>query len=104
VSFTPQPFYPQGKSHWYPLDRRLGGPESRSGRGGEEINSHPLSGLEPPIIQPVSERYTTEITRLHRFCTVSNPVPSGPVFKRYSAFWLLEKYLDAFRWLPCYYS
>jgi hypothetical protein len=23
---------PQGKSIWYPLDRRLGGPQSRSGR------------------------------------------------------------------------
>jgi hypothetical protein len=25
VSFTPQPLYPQGKSPWYPLDRKLGG-------------------------------------------------------------------------------
>jgi hypothetical protein len=33
VSFTPRPFYPQGKSPWYPLDRRLGGPQSRFGRG-----------------------------------------------------------------------
>jgi hypothetical protein len=33
VSFTPRPLYPQGKSPWYPLDRRLGGSESRSGRG-----------------------------------------------------------------------
>jgi hypothetical protein len=24
---------PPGKSPWYPLDRRLGGPQSRSGRG-----------------------------------------------------------------------
>jgi hypothetical protein len=23
VSFTPQLLYPQGKRHWYPLDRRL---------------------------------------------------------------------------------
>jgi hypothetical protein len=35
VSFTPQPLYLQGKSPWYPLDRRLGGPQSRSGRGGD---------------------------------------------------------------------
>jgi hypothetical protein len=34
VSFTPRPLYPQGRSPWYPLDRRLGGPQSRSGRGG----------------------------------------------------------------------
>jgi hypothetical protein len=26
VSFTPRSIYPQGKSHRYPLDRRLGGP------------------------------------------------------------------------------
>jgi hypothetical protein len=45
VSFTPRPLYPQGKSPWYPLDRRLGGPQSRSGRDGEEKNSQP-----PPII------------------------------------------------------
>jgi len=24
VSFTARPLYPQGKSPWYPLDRRLG--------------------------------------------------------------------------------
>jgi hypothetical protein len=28
------------------LDRRLGGPQSRSGRGGEEKNSQPLPGIE----------------------------------------------------------
>jgi hypothetical protein len=26
---------PQGKSAWYPLDRRLGEPQSHSGRGGD---------------------------------------------------------------------
>jgi hypothetical protein len=29
------------------LDRRLGGPQSHSGRGGEEKNFQPLPGLEP---------------------------------------------------------
>jgi hypothetical protein len=47
VSFTPRSLYPQGKSPWYPVDRRLGGPQSRSGRGGEEKNSQPQLGLEP---------------------------------------------------------
>jgi hypothetical protein len=46
VSFTPLPLYPQGKSPWYPLDRRLGGPQSRSGRWGEEKNSQPQPGIE----------------------------------------------------------
>jgi hypothetical protein len=63
VSFTPRPLYPQGRSACYPLDRRLGWPQSRSGRGGEENNSQPLPGLEPPIIQSVAQRYTTELSR-----------------------------------------
>jgi hypothetical protein len=46
VSFTPRPLYPQGKSSWYPLNRRLRGPQSRSGRGSEEKNSQPLPGIE----------------------------------------------------------
>jgi hypothetical protein len=33
---------PPGKEPRYPLDRRLGGPKSCSGRGGEEKNSQPL--------------------------------------------------------------
>jgi hypothetical protein len=37
----------QGKRPWYPLDRSLGGPQGRSGRGGEEKNSHPPPGIEP---------------------------------------------------------
>jgi hypothetical protein len=48
VSFTPRPLYPKKKSPWYPLDRRLGGPQSRSGRGGEEKNSQTPPGIEPP--------------------------------------------------------
>jgi hypothetical protein len=47
----------------YPLDRRLGEPQSRSGRGGEEENSQPV-WLEPPIIQPVAQRRTTELSHL----------------------------------------
>jgi hypothetical protein len=49
---------------WYPLDRRLGGTQSRSGRGGEEKNSRPLPGLEPAIIQPAAQLYKTELSRL----------------------------------------
>jgi hypothetical protein len=36
VRFTPQPLYPRGKNPWYPLARRLGGPQSWSGWRGEE--------------------------------------------------------------------
>jgi hypothetical protein len=64
VSFTPRPFYPQRKSPWYPLNRRLGGPQSRFGHGVEEKNSQPLPGQEHPIIQPVAQHCTTELSRL----------------------------------------
>jgi hypothetical protein len=47
VSFTPRALYPQRKSPWYPLDGRLGGSQSRSGRGGEEKNSQPTPRIEP---------------------------------------------------------
>jgi hypothetical protein len=46
VRFKNRPLYHQGKSPWYPLDRRLGGPQSRSGRGGEEKNSQLPPGIE----------------------------------------------------------
>jgi hypothetical protein len=36
VSFTCRPLYPQGKSLWYPLNRRLVAPQRPSGHGGEE--------------------------------------------------------------------
>jgi hypothetical protein len=36
----PGRFTPREMSPWYPLDRRLDGPQSRSGCGGEEKNSY----------------------------------------------------------------
>jgi len=66
VSFTTRSLYPQGKRPWYPLDRRLGGPLGLSGFGGEEKNSQPLSGHEPPspIIHFIAQRYTAKLSRL----------------------------------------
>jgi len=36
-----------GKSPWYPLDRRLIGPQIRSGGGDEEKNPHPCRDPQP---------------------------------------------------------
>jgi hypothetical protein len=49
VSFTTRPLYSGGKSPQYTLDRRLGGPKNRSGRGGEEkqFRHCPLQELNP---------------------------------------------------------
>jgi hypothetical protein len=51
---------PPGKDPLVSLDRRLGGPQSRSGRGGEEKNSQPRRESNPrtPIVQPVAQCYT----------------------------------------------
>jgi hypothetical protein len=56
VSFTLRPFYPQWKSLWYPLDRGLGEPQSRSGCGGEKKKiPSPRRESNPRtlIVQPV---------------------------------------------------
>jgi hypothetical protein len=62
VSFRHQLLYPQGKSPWYPLDRRMGGPQSQSGHTGEEKYSQILLAFKPPIIQPIAQCYTTELS------------------------------------------
>jgi len=54
------------------LDRRLGGPQSRSGRGGEEKNSQPLPGIEPknpdrPARSPALEKYKANIRSCNHF-------------------------------------
>jgi hypothetical protein len=47
VRLPPMPLYIQRKSPRYPLDRWLGVPQSRSGRGGEGKNSQLPLGIEP---------------------------------------------------------
>jgi hypothetical protein len=58
VSFTPRPLYPRGKSPLCPLDRRLSGPESRSGRRGENSWPNRDSKFVPSDVQPVASHYT----------------------------------------------
>jgi len=50
----PNCFTPRERVPWYPLDKRLGGPQSQSGCSSEE-NFQPLPGLETPIIQPIAQ-------------------------------------------------
>jgi hypothetical protein len=54
VSFTPQPLYSRAKSPRYPLDMRLGGPQNRSGRRGEQKIPDPtgIRTLTPPSSNP----------------------------------------------------
>jgi len=46
VSFTTRPLYPRENKPRYQLNRWLGGPQSRSGRGVEEKKFLPLSEIE----------------------------------------------------------
>jgi len=53
--FTPWSLYSWNKSPWDPLDRSLGGPQSQSGHGGEEKESHRCPSKElNPVIQPIA--------------------------------------------------
>jgi hypothetical protein len=50
---------PPGKSPPYPLYRRLGGPQSRSGQHGEVKILYPTGTRTPTsVVQPVASRYT----------------------------------------------
>jgi len=59
VSLTPRPFLSPGKTR-YPLYRRLGGPQGRSGQV-RKISSP--RGFDPRTVQPVASRYNDYATR-----------------------------------------
>jgi hypothetical protein len=61
---APAALYPRGKDPRYPLDRRLGGPQSRSERRGQKKNSLPLSRIEPWSFSPWSDTILTELPLL----------------------------------------
>jgi hypothetical protein len=58
LSFTPLPLYHRGKDPRYPFDRRLGGPQSRSGQRGENSWPYRDSNSDLSVVQPVASRYT----------------------------------------------
>jgi hypothetical protein len=62
VSFTSWPLYLQGKSPWYPLDRRSGGLQSWSGCGSKEKKSMPLLGAKQKCVKQVKKEDITEET------------------------------------------
>jgi hypothetical protein len=57
VSFTLPAALSRGSNSRYPLGRRLGGSQSRSGRGGEEKNSHHRPCRESNPGRPVHMSY-----------------------------------------------
>jgi hypothetical protein len=71
------------------LDRRLAGPKSRSGRGGEEKHSQPLSGLEPLIIQLIAQSYTTGKWNFEIFKQPLPPYDVGALVRVVRKYWQL---------------
>jgi hypothetical protein len=58
ISFAPQPLYPQGKSLWDPLDRKLIGPQSRSGHGvGKEKFPAPVGNRTAMMMMMITCSY-----------------------------------------------
>jgi hypothetical protein len=68
----PSRFTPRERAPVVPMDKRLGGPQRGTGRGGEEKNSQPPARTRTPlIIQSVAQHYTTELSRLlWGFCII----------------------------------
>jgi len=60
---SPAALHPRERAAWYPLDRRLGGTQSCSGRGGEEKNSQPPPGIETCFINLTQPTTEAEIER-----------------------------------------
>jgi hypothetical protein len=63
---------PPGKSSWYPLYRRLGGPQSRSGRYGEMKILAPIGTRTPTSWSPspLAVAIPTMLFRLHAYILV----------------------------------
>jgi hypothetical protein len=51
---TSRPLYPT-ETDWYPLHRRVGGPQGRYGR---LWKISPSTGFDPRTVQPIASRYT----------------------------------------------
>jgi hypothetical protein len=70
VSFGPWQVHPQGHTPWYPLDKRLGGLESRCGRCGEKECLLSLPGIEPRYLSGlvcILVGVQSELFRFHYF-------------------------------------
>ena len=83
VSPTPWPPLPPGKTR-YPLYRRLGGPQGRSGRAENLVPT----GIRSQTVQPVISRYTDWATRPTHFTSFFLKFKSNLLVKR--TFMLVE--------------
>jgi hypothetical protein len=59
---VPFVIYPREKNYRYPLYRRLGGPQSRSGHRGQRKNPLTSAWNRTPVVQSVARQYTDRAT------------------------------------------
>jgi hypothetical protein len=97
ISFTPRMLYPRGNCPRYPLDRRLSGPQSRSGRCGEERNLPPVVS-RTPAVQPVARHHADWAiltSKLSKSSLINNTYVLHQI-RRY--FNILKSYFTIFVW------
>jgi len=83
-SFTPRPLYSQGKNTRHPLDRRLGGSQSRSGRGGE-VSKVPIPSCRESNPGYQGRSLVSVVTELIRLPTPYQvPFHEAALTKRYA--------------------
>jgi hypothetical protein len=93
ISFTPHPLYPRGRSLPYPLDMKLGGPQSRRyGRCWEAKISCPCRKSNPYLPSCIPST-VTHCHSVHNCMTVSNKTErmwkwSWPDIKSYDGIFL----------------
>jgi hypothetical protein len=105
--FTTRPPYPQGKSPWYPLGRRLGGPQSRYGRGGPTGTRTP----DHPARNPALYHWAIPDPRWNQFTPfVSISLKPNQTFSFHQCLGLISgllpsdfptKFCTSFSSLPC---
>jgi hypothetical protein len=64
ISYTYRSLYPLGNSPRYPLDSRMGGPQSRSEHGREQRNLLLLPRIEPKLFDRAVSSLDTVLTEL----------------------------------------
>jgi hypothetical protein len=98
ASFTPRRLYSQGKSPWYPLDRSLGGPQSRCATHEgvyKSFRTESKRNICLPLVLLVEKQHRVTATKLTRLfhkiaiqlhlvaesCTICNSRSRRPVRK-----------------------
>jgi hypothetical protein len=91
---APAALYPRRKDPRYPLDRRLDGPQSRSGHRDQRKNSLCLrrgSNFDLPVVQSVDRHYTDRATPANIFTS------AGMIFKNKKFRYGIPAYTGPFR-------